>query len=106
MNLITLEQSIISLTLGVVASIFMHDMHIDKAAIVAMTPPQLNAHLDNSTKLGGHLHTHAERGSIAQAVKDVNNANSHLHARYRERKHLKAKHLNSGGSAVPIALLV
>lgn len=105
MNIVTLEQSIISLALGVAASIFMHDMHIDKAAVVAMTPPQLSAHLEGTVKLGGHLHTHAERGSIAQAVKDVNNANSHLHARFRERKHLKGKHLSRSNAATSTALL-
>jgi hypothetical protein len=105
MNLVTIEQSIISLALGIAASIFVHDMHIDKATVVAMTPPQLSAHLESSVKLGGHLHTHAERGSIAQAVKDVNNANSHLHARFRERKHLKGKHLSRGNVATPPALL-
>lgn len=106
MNLVTLEQTIISLAICVAGSIFVHDMHIDKATIVAMTPKQMSHRLESTVKISSHLHTHAERNSLGQAVKDVNNASNHLHARYRERKHLKAKYLSGGGMLTPNELLL
>jgi hypothetical protein len=103
---ITIEQSIISLALSVSFGVFVHDTHIDKAALYVVTPSQLTQLIADTAKISVHLHTHAERTSLTQALSDVNSSNSHLHARYRERKHLKAKHLSNGGMVTPTTLVL
>ncbi len=96
-----IEQSVISIIMGLAVSIGLHDTHLDRATMVAVTPPSLNQMLAQTAKISVHFHTHVERTSLGE-VSSMENANPHRHARFRERKHMKNKYHLKGGRLAPL----
>lgn len=50
------------LALSTMCGVVMHDTHIDKAAVHALT--HLNGGTDNGVSVASHPHTHSERNSL------------------------------------------
>lgn len=100
-----IKKSIASMIIGLTLSIGLHDSHLDKATLIAVTPPNLSHVATEAAQINVHLHTHSERGSIKEAAHQ-NNPNPHRHARFRERKHMKNKHHQDGGRMTPMTMPV
>lgn len=87
----------IALSLSTATGVLLHDTKLDKAASLA---PALSAGLDaadRSIKLAGDPHTHAERGSLSQAVRDIKSQNPRVQPRTTEdKKHLMQKNTPRG----------
>lgn len=87
----------IALSLSTATGVLLHDTKIDKAATLA---PALSASLDpadRSVKLIGDAHTHTERGSLSQAVRDMKTQNPRVQPRTTEdKKHLMQKNAPRG----------
>ncbi|MFZ2835726.1 hypothetical protein D3C85_220780 [compost metagenome] len=87
----------IALSLSTATGVLLHDTKLDKAASLA---PALSAGLDaadRSIKLAGDPHTHAERGSLSQAVRDIKSQNPRVQPRTTEdKKHLMQKNAPRG----------
>lgn len=57
--------------LSVGLGILVHDTAVDKAAVTALTLPALFASYEGSKLFGNNPHTHSERSSLYQAVRDL-----------------------------------
>lgn len=92
----------ILVSLSTATGVFVHDTKIDKATTV-MTAPAVMAAYEASTKQAGlspDLHTHAERGSLTQAVHDLKTQNPRIQPRNNEdKKHLLQKRVAKGHHA-------
>src|SRR5688572_24740066 len=86
----------ILLTFSTATGIFVHDTHIDSAAAV-MSMPSINPAYDAVNKLASFsdAHTHVERGTMAQAIIDLQSNNPRIQPRIIEDK----KHLGHGRAA-------
>lgn len=91
------------LSLSTATGVLVHDTGVDKAVMTAAALPAVVAgyELSNkSIKLGGTDHTHTERGSLAQAVRDVKSQNPRVQPRGSEdKKHLMQKFAPRGHHA-------
>ena len=87
----------IALSLSTATGVLLHDTKLDKAVTLA---PALSANLDSadrSVKLVGDPHTHTERGSLSQAVRDIKSQNPRIQPRTTEdKKHLMQKNAPRG----------
>lgn len=87
----------IALSLSTATGVVLHDTKLDKAASMV---PAFSANLDSvdrSVKLVGDAHTHSERGSLAQAVRDMKAQNPRIQPRTTEdKKHLMQKNAPRG----------
>lgn len=87
----------IALSLSTATGVLLHDTKLDKAAALA---PAMASNLDSAnrtTKLIGDPHTHAERGSLSQAVRDIRAQNPRVQPRTTEdKKHLMQKNAPRG----------
>ena len=87
----------IALSLSTATGVLLHDTKLDKAVSLA---PALSANLDSadrSVKLIGDAHTHTERGSLAQAVRDMKTQNPRVQPRNTEdKKYLMQKNTPRG----------
>jgi hypothetical protein len=91
------------MSLSTAAGVLIHDTRIDKAASAAFALPAAVMSVDATSKLAGlasDLHTHVERGSIAQAVNDLRTQNPRIQPRSNDdRKHMMQKHVARGHHA-------
>jgi hypothetical protein len=89
----------ILVTLSTAASVFLHDMRIDKMAMTALALPTTLTN-ETSNKLisfGGDLHTHTERTSITGSVQDLKTQTPTTQPRLSEdKKHLLQKQVMRG----------
>jgi hypothetical protein len=88
------------MSISTAAGVLVHDTRIDKAAVSALAVPSIMASIDGSSSklsaLSGDMHTHVERGSLAQAVHDLKAQNPRIQPRIDERKHFLQKHVARG----------
>jgi hypothetical protein len=88
----------IALSLSTATGVLLHDTKLDKAA-AAMTPA-VSANFesaDRSAKLTGDAHTHVERGSLSQAVRDIKAQNPRVQPRATDdKKYLMQKNAPRG----------
>lgn len=91
----------IFVSVSTATGVFVHDTHIDKATATAtaIAAPAVMAY-ESSTKQTGispELHTHAERGSLSQAVQDLKTQNPRVQPRHNDdKKHLLQKRVAKG----------
>ena len=79
-----------ALCLGICGSVLIHDTNTDKAVLarVANRAPTL----DNVViKPGNDPHTHSERGSLYQAVRDIHSSQPRTQPRSQDKKYTRAK---------------
>lgn len=94
----TLSQLAIGLSLTTALGVFVHDTKLDQATMKLLAPPAIN-HPDGaarSAKLAGDPHTHSERGSLSQAVRDVKGAHPRVQPRDDHKKFLLQKRVTKG----------
>lgn len=88
----------IALSLSTATGVLLHDTKLDKAA--AAITPVMSASLesaDRSVKLVGDAHTHVERGSLSQAVRDIKAQNPRIQPRSTDdKKYLMQKNTPRG----------
>jgi len=95
----------ILLTFSTATGVLLHDMHIDKAAVTALSLPSSLAtyEANNNNKLvsfSTDLHTHTERNSLAQVVHDLKTPSPRLQPRQNDdKKHLLQKYATRGHHA-------
>lgn len=96
--LITPLSIILSLTTA--AGIFIHDMRIDAVTLTVIATPVVLAGGMQAT-LANELHTHAERGSLAQGVLDATGHNSLFQPRsaHKNKKYITKRHALIGQRA-------
>lgn len=98
-NLI-LNPMLIALSLSTATGVFVHDMKLDKATVVALALPSVVASYDAAAKLAQlapDLHAHSERGSLSQAIHDLKASNPRVQPRTNDdKKHLMQKHVSRG----------
>lgn len=73
---------ILALSLGTVGSILVHDTNVDKATMVALA-----ARMDSEAGVaqpGNMPHTHSERNSLYQAVRDIHSSQPRTQPRNTE----------------------
>lgn len=80
------------ISLSTLTGVLLHDMHLDKAAMTAMSLPPVLASYDTGAKLaslGNDPHTHVERSSLAQAISALSDTQPRVQPRAGEdKKHL------------------
>ena len=74
----------IFLSVATASGVFIHDMKLDTVALAAIAAPVVVASGLNMA-LSSEFHTHAERGSLAQMVNDINGQNPLLHPRSADK---------------------
>ena len=85
---------IIAMSLSTAAGVFLHDTRIDKMTATALSLPSLvtYADIDRVSSLKSDLHTHIERGSLAQAVHDLKAQHPRIQPREtHDRRHMMQK---------------
>lgn len=89
------------LSLVTAGSVFVHDTRIDKAAVAATALPAPASYEENASKtlLSGDAHTHVERASIGQAVKDLTGRTPRIQPRNDDKKHSLPKRVGKGHHA-------
>ena len=86
----------IMLSLSTASGVLIHDTKIDKATAAAIAPLAVTANYETTDKLkiSGDPHTHSERGSLSQAVRDLKQQNPRLLPRaVEDRKHIVQRKL-------------
>lgn len=88
----------IFLSLSTATGVLLHDTKLDKAASLA---PAVTANFDpaeqRSVKLVGDAHTHVDRSSLSQAVRDIRAQNPRIQPRSTEdKKHMLQKNVPRG----------
>ncbi len=87
----------IALSLSTATGVLLHDTKLDKAAALAPAMASSFDSANRTTKLIGDPHTHAERGSLSQAVRDLKAQNPRVQPRSTEdKKHLMQKNTPRG----------
>ena len=86
----------IAMSLSTATGVFVHDTKLDKATLTAITAPVATVGVAaagaSMMHLSSELHTHAERLSLSQSVKDLNNQNPKVQPRSdKDRKDMKGK---------------
>lgn len=94
------------LSLSTSVGVFIHDMRIDTVTLTVIAAPVVLAG-GVQMALAGDLHTHAERGSLGQAVNDVKGANplfqprsAHKNKKYLTKRNTLVGHRALFGSTV------
>lgn len=103
----------IFLSLSTATGVLVHDTRVDKATMAALsTPAPATASGQADSKLvniSGDAHTHTERHSLSQAVRDLKADNPRLHPRSQaDKKYVSQKNLGLGHNpfdsyALPLA---
>lgn len=102
----------IFLSLSTATGVLVHDTRVDKAAMAALSAPSQVASGQADSKLvniSGDAHTHTERHSLSQAVRDLKADNPRVHPRSQaDKKYLSQKNLGLGHNpfdsyALPLA---
>ena len=77
----------LALSLSTASGVLIHDTNVDKAVTKAVSQ-----HADTSVTVGNMPHTHSERGSLHQAIRDLNASQPRTQPRSQEdRKYVQAK---------------
>ena len=78
--------------------VLVHDMHIDQAlSSLAMPAAMASVDTTKTLNLGGADHTHVERTSLSQALRDVRVGNPSIQPRVAEnKKYLLQKRVTRG----------
>lgn len=87
MNLAQTIVNLLSITfcLGTAGSVFVHDTNVDKAALTAVA--NRVQHIENPVaKPGNDPHTHSDRGSLHQAIRDLNASQPRTQPRNQQDK--------------------
>ena len=88
MNIAHTIFNLLSLTfcLGTASSVLIHDTNVDKAMVTAVTNHA--QHMTNPiAKPGNDPHTHSERTSLHQAIRDLNASQPRVQPRNQDEKH-------------------
>lgn len=94
-----IQQSVISFTLATTFGVLIHDTKLDQATSVALTLPialvgyEMGAQI---AKLGSEGHTHVERVSLANAVRDLHAGTPRIQPRDDHKKFTLQKHVVKG----------
>lgn len=83
------------ISMSTMMGVVLHDTHVDKAALTAISAPSVYTSTDTSIKLlGNDPHTHTERHSFSQSVHELRSENPRMQPRYLDdRKHIQLKKL-------------
>jgi hypothetical protein len=83
------------ISMSTMMGVVLHDTHVDKAALTAISGPSVYASSDTSIKLlGNDPHTHTERHSFSQSIHELRSENPRLQPRaIDDRKHILQKKL-------------
>jgi hypothetical protein len=84
------------------SSVFLHDTHLDKAAMAATALPTTTVvYEEQSNKMlnFGDAHTHVERVTFAQAVRDFGTGNPQVQPRNEDKKYLLQNRVARGHHA-------
>lgn len=95
-NATTLQTALISsLIAGASLGMLIHDTSVDKATVTALTAPTLIA--ITTVQLGGDPHTHSERGSLYQAIRELRLSQPRMQPQWlTDRKHTQTRPSTSG----------
>lgn len=91
------------LSISTASGVFVHDSNIDKATLTALNPSIVRSAdpAEGLKKLGNTPHTHDERGSLSQAVRDIKGQKPRIHSRNTEDREYvtgKKSNINEPGS--------
>lgn len=92
----------LALSLVTAGSVLVHDTRIDRATMAAISLPMPMAYEESSASkhlLSGEAHTHVERASVGQAVKDLANGTPRIQPRNDDKKHSLPKRVAKGHHA-------
>lgn len=79
-------------SLSTASSVALHDTHIDKALVKAIVAhPEINATINSVP------HTHSERGSLYQAIRDINSSQPRTQPRNQEDRRYTQPKPGAGG---------
>lgn len=80
----------VAISLVTASGIFLHDTRIDRAATTAITvPTEVIAEATSTDKLNWDAHTHVERLTFSQTVRDLqSSSNPRVQPRTDDKKHL------------------
>ena len=75
---------------SICGSVLIHDTNTDKAVLTRVA--NRFSSLENVvTKPGNDPHTHSERGSLYQAIRDIHSAQPRTQPRNRDEKYIRSK---------------
>ena len=87
----------IFVSLLTMTGVAVHDTNVDKAITTAY---QKYSIVTSDVKAPGNdPHTHSERGSLSQAIRDLKATNPRVQPRNEDKKHLLPKHVARGHHA-------
>lgn len=88
---IILQLASVALALTTATSMFIHETNVDKALITA-AHDQVGLRTPVAKAGGNDPHTHAERGSLHQAIRDLNASQPRIQPRNQnDKKYVQAK---------------
>lgn len=76
--------------LSICGSILVHDTNTDKA-VLARIANKIDASDSGTTKPGNTPHTHSERASLYQAIRDIHSSQPRTQPRNQDQKYVRAK---------------
>jgi len=82
--------SVVVISLVTASGIFLHDTRVDRAATTAITlPAEIVADTASNDKLmNWDAHTHVERMTFSQTVRDLQSSNPRIQPRNDDKKHV------------------
>lgn len=89
-----LNPIIILMSLSTAMGVLIHDTRLDKATTAAIALPAIMANYDINSKFlnfGSDPHTHVERSTLSQVLRDINGRIPRLTPRTDEKKHMMQK---------------
>lgn len=87
-----LNLAAVAFGLSTAGAVLVHDTSIDKAMVTAITVKAIDTGGSNAVSLGTNPHTHSERSSLFQAVRDLNASQPRTQPRGSDdRKYIQAK---------------
>lgn len=89
------------LSIVTAGSVLVHDTRIDKATMAAasLLHPMAYEEVSANKLLSGEAHTHVERVSVSQAMKEFSNGTPRIQPRNDDKKHLMPKRVGKGHHA-------
>lgn len=87
-----LNLAAVAFGISTAGAVLVHDTSLDKAMVTAIAVKSIDAGTSNTNSLGTSPHTHSERSSLFQAVRDLNASQPRTQPRGNDdRKYIQAK---------------
>ena len=95
----TIQDIAIGLAVGTSLGIVLHDTHLDEATSLAIALPVafIGMEISSAIQLSGADHTHEERVSLSQAIRDLHKGAPRVQPREEHRRYVVRRNMGKAG---------